>query len=187
MLFRNKCVLLPLETKLDKEYMREKTANWFETTVRYERQADDNQKKVTETYVVEAVNFGEAEEIITRETAPFVTGDFQVKSIAPAAYGEIFFSDNEQDDKWYKAKVAFITMDEKTSKEKRSVTTYLVQAGSFNSAVKNVDAVEEKGLGEYQIVNISETKIMDVYEYQVVSKKQEVDDKPEYEAQDEKK
>lgn len=165
--------------------MRSKTAKWFETTVRYERQTDDNQKKVIETYVVEALTFGYAEEVITRETQPFVTGEFEVKNVTPATYGEIFFSDNAQDDKWYKAKVSFITADEKTGKEKKTTVTYLVQASSFNGAVNNVDAVMSKGMGEYQIANISETKIMDVYEYQVVSKKAEADDKPEYETQGE--
>lgn len=82
--------------------MRAITANWFETSVRYERQTDEGmQKMVTETYVVDAFTFGEAEEAITKEMTAFVTGEFSVKNITPAAYGEIFFSDGEDDDKWY--------------------------------------------------------------------------------------
>ena len=97
--------------------MRSRTANWFETTVRYERQTEDGQKKVNETYVVDALTFGEAEEVITKEMEPYVSGDFNVKSISPASYGEIFFSDNENDSHWYKAKLAFVVVDEKTAKE----------------------------------------------------------------------
>ena len=93
--------------------MRSRTANWFETTVRYERQTEDGQKKVNETYVVDALTFGEAEEVITKEMEPYVSGDFNVKSISPASYGEIFFSDNENDSHWYKAKLAFVVVDEK--------------------------------------------------------------------------
>ena len=122
--------------------MRTRTANWFETAVRYERQMEDGiQKMVTETYVVDAFTFGEAEEAITKEMTAFVSGEFNVKNITPANYGEIFFSDNANDDKWYKAKLTFITRDEKTGKDKRSNTNYLVQAGSFNAAVKNVEQV----------------------------------------------
>ena len=80
--------------------MRSRTANWFETTVRYERQTEDGQKKVSEVYVVDALTFGEAEETITKEMEPFATGEFEVKAISPAAYGEIFFSDSETDDHW---------------------------------------------------------------------------------------
>ena len=168
--------------------MRTRTANLFETAVRYERQMEDGiQKMVTETYVVDAFTFGEAEEAITKEMTAFVSGEFNVKNITPANYGEIFFSDNANDDKWYKAKLTFITRDEKTGKDKRSNTNYLVQAGSFNAAVKNVEQVMGTTMVDYVIANIAETKIMDVYEHQAKTKKEEVNDKPEYEAAEDAK
>lgn len=161
--------------------MRSRTANWFETTVRYERQTEDGQKKVNETYVVDALTFGEAEEVITKEMEPFVSGDFNVKSISPASYGEIFFSDNENDSHWYKAKLAFVVVDEKTAKEKRSNVNFLVQAASFNAAVKNIDESMGKTAIDYEIVNIADTKIMDVFEHNAPLKKEEKNDKPEFE------
>lgn len=156
--------------------------------MRYERQMEDGlQKMVTETYVVDAFTFGEAEEAITKEMTAFVSGEFNVKNITPANYGEIFFSDNANDDKWYKAKLTFITVDEKTAKEKRTNTNYLVQAGSFNAAVKNVEQVMGTTMIDYVIANMAETKIMDVYEHQAKTKKEEVNDKPEYEAAEDAK
>ena len=156
--------------------------------MRYERQMEDGmQKMVTETYVVDAFTFGEAEEAITKEMAAFVSGEFNVKNITPANYGEIFFSDNANDDKWYKAKLTFITVDEKTAKEKRTNTNYLVQAGSFNAAVKNVEQVMGTTMIDYVIANMAETKIMDVCEHQAKTKKEEVNDKPEYEAAEDAK
>ena len=156
--------------------------------MRYERQMEDGiQKMVTDTYVVDAFTFGEAEEAITKEMTAFVSGEFNVKNITPANYGEIFFSDNANDDKWYKAKLTFITRDEKTGKDKRSNTNYLVQAGSFNAAVKNVEQVMGTTMVDYVIANIAETKIMDVYEHQAKTKKEEVNDKPEYEAAEDAK
>ena len=120
--------------------MRTITATWFEASVRYERQTDEGmQKMVTETYVVDAFTFGEAEEVINREMAPYATGEFKVKNITPATFGEVVFSDGENDDKWYKAKLVFPIIDETTGKEKRSTTNYLIQAGSFNAALKNVE------------------------------------------------
>lgn len=167
--------------------MRSKTANWFETTVRYERQTEDGgQKMVSELYVVDALSFGEAEEAITREMEAFVSGEFNVKNITPANYGEIFFSDNAEDDKWYKAKLTFITLDEKTAKEKRSNVNYLVQASAFNGAVKNIESVMGTTAIDYVIANISETKVMDVYEHNAPAKKEEANDKPEFEAKEPK-
>jgi len=162
--------------------MRSRTANWFETTVRYERQMEDGmQKKISEIYVVDALSFGEAEEAITKEMSSYVSGEFEVKNINPAAYGEIFFSENANDDRWYKAKLSFITIDEKTEKEKRSSVAYLVQSASFNGAVKNIEEVMSGTMIDYVIANISETKIMDVYEHNAPVHKDTPNDVPEYE------
>ena len=120
-------------------------------------------KAVPELYVVEAASFGDAETMITEEMSAFVSGSFEVKNINPAPYREIFFSENTNDDRWYKAKLSFITFDEKTEKEKRSTVTYLVQASTFNGAVKNIEEVMGSTLIDYVIANITETKIMDVY------------------------
>ena len=115
--------------------MRSRTANWFECKIRYEKVMDDGlQKKVTESYVVDALSFSEAEERIIEEMSSYISGEFDVTDIKKAAYKEIFFSDDEMADKWYKAKLQFITIDEKTEKEKRSTVTYLAQAGSFMSS-----------------------------------------------------
>jgi cell division protein FtsN len=126
---------------------------------------DGLQKKVTETYSVDALSFSEAEERITEEMSSYISGEFTVQDIKKAPYGEIFFSDSELADKWYKAKLQFITIDEKTEKEKRSSVSYLVQAGSFNGAVKNIDEVMGGTMIDYVIASVAETTLMDVFEY----------------------
>jgi len=127
--------------------MRSRTAIWFECKIRYEKVMEDGLQK--------KVN----------------------ESYKKAAYKEIFFSDDEMADKWYKAKLQFITIDEKTEKEKRSTVTYLVQAGSFNGAVKNIDEVMGGTMIDYVIASVAETALMDVFEYSKTKK----DDKSEYE------
>jgi hypothetical protein len=140
---------------------------------------DGMQKKVTESYVVDALSFSEAEERIIEEMSSYISGEFAVTDIKKAAYKEIFFSDTDTADRWYKAKLQFITIDEKTAKEKKSSVNYLVNAGSFNGAVKSIDEVMGGTMIDYVIFSVTETTIMDVYEY----KKDKTDDKPEYEQQ----
>ena len=82
-----------------------------------------------------------------------------------AAYKEVFFSDKETDDRWYKAKLVFITIDEKTEKQKRSAVTYLVQAATLDGAVKNINEVMNGTMIDYEKSNIAETKAIDVFEY----------------------
>lgn len=145
--------------------MRNKTTSWFETKIRYDKTMEDGRnKKVTEVYAVEALSFSEAESFITEEMSHYISDEFDVKAITRAPYGEIFFSDADSDDRWYKAKLAFITIDEKTEKEKRSNVVYLVQAESLDNARQYVKNVMAKTMIDYEVVSISETPIMDVFE-----------------------
>lgn len=158
--------------------MRSRTANWFECKIRYEKTMEDGlQKKVTESYVIDALSFSEAEGRIMEEMSSYISGEFDVADIKKATYKEIFFSDEDMADKWYKTKLQFITLDEKTEKEKRSNVNYLVQASSLNNAVKNIDEVMGGTMIDYDIASVAETTLMDVFEY----KKEKKDDKPEYE------
>ncbi|MBE6265629.1 MAG: DUF4494 domain-containing protein [Prevotella ruminicola] len=158
--------------------MRSRSAMWFECKIRYEKVMEDGlQKKVNENYVVDALSFSEAETRITEEMSAYISGEFEVADIKKAAFKEVFFTDDNIADKWYKAKLQFITIDEKTEKEKRSTVTYLVQAGSMNGAMKNIDEVMGGTMIDYVVASVAETTIMDVYEYG------KSNDKPEYEQQ----
>ena len=146
--------------------MRSTTATWFECKIRYEKVMEDGlQKKVTEQYVVDALSFSEAEQRIIEEMSAYVSGEFEVTDVKKAQYKEVFFSDADLDDRYYKAKLMFITIDEKTDKEKRSAVTYLVQAATLDGAVTHINEVMNGTMIDYEKSNIAETKIMDVFEY----------------------
>lgn len=146
--------------------MKSRTAQWFICKVRYEKMQEDGmQKKVTESYVIDAVSFTEAEERITEEMSAYISGEFEVKDISLAPFGEIFFDEKPSADRYYKAKLNFITIDENSGNEKRQSVTYLVQAPDFNIAVENVDEVMGGTLIDYEISSIAETAILDVFQY----------------------
>lgn len=168
-----------------KKNMRSRTSTWFETKVKYQKTMEDGSEKVvSEAYVVDALSFTEAESAIIDEMSVYVSGELKVSGIGKAGYGEIFFSDVDDDDKWYKAKLQFITIDEKSEKEKRSNVTYLVQAKSLARALRYIDEVMGKTMIDYDVVGLNETKLMDVFEHHVPNeKKEEKNDVPEYEEQ----
>lgn len=146
--------------------MRSITATWFECKIRYERTMEDGlQKKVTEQYVVDALSFSEAEKRITEEMSAYISGEYEITDVKKAQYKEIFFSDDASDDRYYKAKLDFLTIDERTEKEKRSRVTYLVQASDLHRAMKNVDEVMQGTMIGYEACAIDETKIIDVFEH----------------------
>lgn len=146
--------------------MKQRTAQWFICKVRYEKMQEDGmQKKVTESYVIDAVSFTEAEERITDEMSAYIIGEFDVKDISLAPFGEIFFDEKSNADRYYKVKLAFITIDEKSGNWKQQNVTYLVHAENFHAAVNNIDEVMGGTMIDYEIISIAETQIMDVFEY----------------------
>ena len=146
--------------------MRSRTAIWFETKVKYEKVNEEGlQKKVTEQFVVEALSYTEAEARITKEMSAYISGEFEIADIKKASYKEVFFSDAENADRFYKAKLDFITIDKKTEKEKRSRSVYLVQAASLKDAFKGIEDVMSGTMIDYDAAAIDSTNLLDVYEY----------------------
>ena len=123
------------------------------------------QKKVTELYVVDAMSFTEAEARIMEEMSSYISGEFEVVEIDRCMFKEVFFSDEQMADRWYKSKLQFVTIDEKTEKEKRATVYYLVLGSTLENARKNIDEVMGKSMIDYIISSVSETKIMDVFEH----------------------
>jgi hypothetical protein len=159
---------------------------WFETKVRYERTFESGLvKKVTEPYLVDAISFTEAEARIIKEMQPFISGEFEVRAIKRANYSELIPANSSicqvdkeaktlfdcknnstqqsEADRYYRAKIAFITLDEKTGEEKKVVTNMLVHANSVNSAHDTIREHMRGTMADYDIVSVSETGIMDVF------------------------
>ena len=146
--------------------MRSRTATWFECKIRYEKTMEDGlPKKVSEVYVVDALSFSEAEERIMEEMLPYNLVDIEIVDVKIAPYREIFFADDNLADQWFKAKLSFITIDERTDKGKRTSMMYLVNAGNISSAINNIGEVMSGTMIDYITTSISATKIFDVFEY----------------------
>lgn len=142
---------------------------WFECKIKYVKTLNDGKEKpVTEPFLVDAMSFTEAEKRIIEERSPYMTGEFQVTDIKRARFAELFETDLESADKWYKAKLTFITLDSKTGAEKKTSHNVLVQAGDFESAVKRIKEGMKDSMCDYEISSMTLTNIMDVYHYQPV-------------------
>ena len=119
------------------------------------------QKKVTDTFLVDALSFTEAEARVIEEVTPFVSGEMDVASVKKTKISEIFRDDTA--DKWYLVKVAFITIDEKTAQEKRAISQILVAGSNFKGAYDNFMEGMKGTMADFDIVTLSETNILDVY------------------------
>ena len=141
--------------------MKNAINKYFEVKVKMQKtQEDGTQKKVTEQYVVEAATFGEAERRITECLKPYIEGEFNVTDIKIAGYAQIVSGD-ENADKYFKAKVTFVALDETTGKEKKTSELYLVQSDALESAESDVKSYLNDG--NTTISSIAETAILDVF------------------------
>ncbi len=137
---------------------------WFETVVTYEKTADDGRiVKSTEHHVVDAPSHAEAENRIIEEMKPFISGEFKVERVQRKKINEIFY--NENGDKWYRAKVNFVTLDEEKGVEKRTAVTMLVQASSLKEAVNGLIEGMKGTMADYEIHTVSETQILDIFKF----------------------
>lgn len=84
--------------------IRTKTSDWFEVKLRYDKVHEDGyEKKVTDSYVIEAFSFGEAEKKAMGFLSSYVSGEIQVVNINPMKFHEVFFNEQESCDRYYKA------------------------------------------------------------------------------------
>ena len=145
---------------------------WFECKVSYERQADSmGMKKVSESYLVDALSFTEAEKHIIKEIRPFVSvGELEVVNIRRARIAELFLNDEAEDDRYFRAKVNFITVDEKSGSEKKTSATMIVKSDSLPNAVTELKAQLDSQMASYEIAAVTDTQILDVFQYEAPEK-----------------
>ena len=142
-------------------------AQWIKTSVRFQKRMENGTtKRVTESYLVDALSFAEAEARIIKEVTPYISGEFNVSAVKKSNVQEIFRNkvQYECEQKWYKVKVAFITLDEKTNSEKRTTAFYMVEAPDFHNALENfIEGMKKETMADFVIVGIEETTILDVF------------------------
>lgn len=138
---------------------------WFECTSKYSKMDENGyEKKVSETYLLDAVSFTEAESRIYKELQSMVSGEFSVSKIAKTRIAEIIPS--ETGDRWYKSKVTFITVDEESGKEKRTSQSVLVSSCNIKDAYDQIIESMQGMMADFEISGITESTIIDVFPYE---------------------
>ncbi|MDD4191124.1 MAG: DUF4494 domain-containing protein [Mangrovibacterium sp.] len=137
---------------------------WFEVKVKYVKvDPDGRERKVSESYLVDAVSFTDAETRIIQQMQQLIRGEFQVDNIKKSNIIEIFPA--EQGEFWYKARIAIVTIDEKAGKEKKVNNYFLVAADDFKEAFRRLEEGLSYILVPYQTTAMSLSNLEDVFPY----------------------
>lgn len=137
-------------------------AQWIETKLRYDKVMENGaKKKVNEHYLVNALSFAEADARITEEMRPYISGDFTVYAVKKAKIADVFGSDTAS--RWWKVRVAFITINERIGTEKRDLTDLLVAGADLEDALFSFKQGMKGTLADYEVTAITETAILAVF------------------------
>lgn len=138
---------------------------WFECKVKYIKIDDTTgkEKKVTEPYLIDAVSFTDAESRIYKEMETYVSGEFSVSNIKVVNFSELL--PNETGDRWFRAKLVYVSIDEEAGKEKKINSYLLVQANDVREAYNHITDYMKNSISDYTIPSIAESPIMDVFPF----------------------
>ena len=137
---------------------------WFECVVKFNKIDDDGrERKVSESYLFDAVSYGDSEARVAKEIAQFVRGEFTIDKIIKSRIVEIF--PNETGEFWYKGKISMVTIDEKAGKEKRINNYFLIAADNIKQALQRLEEGLSYVLVPYRVDSIAVSNIVDVFPY----------------------
>lgn len=138
--------------------------SWYTIKVKFTKEfTDGTLKRVTEPYLVNSLSFTEAEARIYKEVGEYVRGEFLVTSIAKTDFADIFHYDDA--DRWYKAKVSYVTEDADSGKEKKINNNYLVSAHNLKEAYERIEESLKGLMVTFEIPTIALTQIIEIFPY----------------------
>ena len=138
---------------------------WFSVRVMYDKVDEQGKNvKAKEVYLIDALSFTEAEARAIGELTPYISVEMRVTAMKIEDIAEIF-NDDIQDGKWYRVKVMYITIDEKTGKAKKESHSFLVIGHSTEDASQRLHVRMKGTMVDYEIHTVSETQFMDVFFY----------------------
>ena len=140
---------------------------WYKFRVKYGKELDTGKrKKVSEEYLVDAESFTETEKRANKAATDLIgTRDFDITAISREPITEILKDEEDEDNHWYKAVVALVTVDEETGTKKFSPQTMYVNSPDIKDAVQMlIDHMSDSSF-DWEIKSIAETKVLGVLNY----------------------
>ena len=160
------CIFAPLNYKI--------MAKYFECKIRYEKQITDPNdkdcgklKKVTESYLVDALSYTEAEARITKEVAQYIKGEYSITNIKQAKIAELIFREDDLCEEWFYVKIKITVVDESRGTERLVPQTLLVRGESVEDALKRFKEAFKDSMSDYIITSISASPILEYFKYEL--------------------
>ncbi len=138
--------------------------SWFTVKVKYTKQLDNGSfKRVSESYLLAAMTFTDAEARIFEELGSSIRGEFQVSGITRTDLHDIFQYDDSE--KWFKCKVTYDRLDEEGEKAKTVSQYFLVSAAHVKEAYERIEESLATLMIDFNVVSIVASPIVEIFAY----------------------
>ena len=139
--------------------------NWFECKVKYEKPNEGGKaSRVTETFLVDAFTFTDAEARITEKMTEALSCDFLVTAVNKSKLTDIL-PDNDEPDYWYRCKVVLVDIDEKSGKEKKITNLMLVEASGLKDACERLEQHLSTVIVPWDLTAVTLSPILEIFPY----------------------
>jgi hypothetical protein len=138
---------------------------WYSCKIKHTKENEEGiLKQVTEAYLVDAVNYTEAESRIYEIAQEITHGEFFITQITKTNITELVkFT---EDDDWFKSKITYLAADDDSGKEKKINVYLLVCAKNVGEAFEHINRYLSGMLVPYEVPSISRSNIIEVFPFQ---------------------
>lgn len=136
--------------------------SYFIVTCKYEKMQENGAvKRVSEKYLCDALSIVEADSVVTENLKPYISGDFFTSKVENSPIAEVI--GDKEADKFYISKVDFVTIDEKSGTEKKTVSQWLIGSKDFTEAYSILKEEIGKCVADIEVQSISESQIKEYF------------------------
>jgi hypothetical protein len=137
---------------------------WFVCKAKYQKEDDEGHlKNTTETYLLDAVSYTEAEAIMYEKLSERVRGEFVITSLTKSRITDVFLY--EDADFWHKCKITYFVTDADSGKEKKVTNLMIVTAHDVKDAYDRIHQSLNNMLVTFRVPEVVETSIVEVFAY----------------------
>jgi hypothetical protein len=136
---------------------------WFQCKIRYQKEQENGSlKTLNEVYLIDAMSFTEAEARLHHEISGNIR-EFELINVSRMRLADLFHYDDAET--WYKCKVVYTTMDERSGKEKKVNNIMLVSAANVKQACERLEESLKTMLIPFDITDINTSNILEIFPY----------------------
>jgi hypothetical protein len=138
-------------------------AVWFQCKIRYQKELENGSlKTINEAYLVDAMSFTEAEARLHHELSSTIR-EFELVNVARMRLADLFHYDDAE--QWYKCKIVYISVDDRSGKEKKINNIMLVSAASVKQAYERIEESLKTMIVPFDITDINTSNILEIFPY----------------------